>query len=115
MAMKFDLERADWQEKTLLILGSTYPNHSTKYVEVACTGAIDEQTGRMIRLHPVPLRYMQPDQRFHNFQRIRALIKPNFQDGRIESMRVEPDSIVLLDLIPAKNVAARRHYIEQSP
>jgi hypothetical protein len=51
MAMKSEFsEHADWQEKTLLILGTTYPNHSMKYVEVACTGAIDETTGKMIRI-----------------------------------------------------------------
>lgn len=115
MAMKSDFEHADWQQKTLLILGSTYPNHSMKYQEVACTGAIDEETGAMVRIHPMPRRYLEAANRFQAFQRVRALIKPNYQDGRVESMRIEPDSIVPLDVIPPKNHAARRHYIERSP
>jgi hypothetical protein len=116
MAMKSDsFEHADWEEKSLRILGTTYPNHSMKYVEVACTGAIDEATGAMIRIHPMPRRYLADDKRFQNFQRIRARVRPNFSDGRPESMRIDPDSIVPLDVIPAKNHAARRRFVEESP
>jgi hypothetical protein len=115
MAMKADYEHADWQEKTLLILGSTYPNPSTKYVEVACTGAVDEETGHLVRIHPMPRRYLEPEHRFQNFQRVRARIKPDFSDGRPESMRIDPTSIAPLDVIPAKEHEKRRRYVERSP
>ena len=115
MAMKSEFEHADWQERTLLILGSTYPNHSKKYVEVACTGAIDESTGRMIRIHPMPRRQLEPENRFQDFQRVRARIKRNFEDGRVDSMRIDPPSITPLEVIPPASHEARRNYIERCP
>jgi hypothetical protein len=62
----------------------------------------------------MPRRYLADDKRFQDFQRIRARIKPNFTDGRPESMRIDPDSIKPLDVIPSRNHAARRHFVERS-
>ena len=40
----------------LLIIGKTYPNHSVKYRETACTGAMRYDTFEMLRNYPIPYR-----------------------------------------------------------
>lgn len=104
-----------WETKRLLILGTTYPAYSTKYTELVCTGAIEEDTKRMVRVHPVPKRYLDEDQAFKNFQRVEARVQPNRDDGRPESVRIDFRSLKPLDELSAKDHEARRSYIEQSP
>lgn len=103
-----------WRIIEILILGTTYPAYSTKYKELVCTGAIDED-GRMIRIHPVPKRYLDDDQAFKNFQRIRVRIQPNRDDPRPDTMRVDFESIEPLEEISAKDHEARRGFVERSP
>ena len=50
-----------WVHKKLLILGMTYPAYSQKYTENVCTGGVDAETGRLVRIHPVPRRYLAVD------------------------------------------------------
>jgi hypothetical protein len=102
-----------WQEKRILILGSTYPSISAKYYETVCTGGIEEETGRMVRLHPVPMRYLDSSQRFKKFQWIRVRMTKNDADPRPESYRIEPRSIRLEDVVQDHN--DRRRYLESSP
>jgi hypothetical protein len=102
-----------WQTKRILILGTTYPSHSKKYSEIVCTGGIEEDTRRMIRLHPVPMRYLEAKQRFKKFQWIDAKVQKHDSDPRPESFRIAPDSIVLGDIITDHVV--RRSYLESSP
>lgn len=106
---------AAWTRKRILVLGMTYPSYSHKYVENACTGGIEEDTGRMVRIHPVPLRYLEPGQRFKKFQWIRANVAPHPSDPRPESLRVEPTSIEIEDEIPAKKAEQRRRLVTNSP
>jgi hypothetical protein len=102
-----------WQEKRILILGTTYPSHSKKYTELVCTGGIEEETCRMMRLHPVPMRYMETGHRFHKFQWIQARVQKHETDPRPESYRIDPHSIVLGDIV--HNHEVRRSYLENSP
>ncbi len=104
-----------WHEKRILILGITYPAYSSKYDEVACTGGIVEDTLEMVRLHPVPHRYLEPGSRFKAFQWIRATVGEHSSDPRPESLRVKPDSIVTEERIPSKQPDERLHYIQGSP
>ncbi|UQA62836.1 hypothetical protein [Polyangium aurulentum] len=104
-----------WTRKRILILGMTYPSYSKKYVENTCTGGLEEGTGRMVRIHPVPRRYLDEAHQFQKFQWITAKVMPHGNDPRPESLRVEPDSIELGEVIPAKNVDERRRLIESSP
>lgn len=104
-----------WEQKRILVLGTTYPNYSAKYVETVCTGGIEEDTYRMVRIHPLPVRYLDDDKRFKNFQFIRGRFCPNEDDGRPESLRIEPDTIEALEEIPSKDHETRRQYIERSP
>lgn len=102
-----------WQKKKILILGTTYPSHSKKYTEIVCTGGIEEDTCRMVRLHPVPMRYMEPASRFKKFQWIEAKIRRHDSDPRPESYRVDPKSIEVGAVVHDHSV--RRSYLENSP
>ena len=104
-----------WQEKRILILGTTYPAYSTKYTEIACTGGILEETMGMVRLHPVPHRYLEPGSRFKSFQWIRAQVTQHTSDPRPESLRIKPGSIQTEEVIPSTKPEERLRYIENSP
>jgi len=102
-----------WQNKKILVLGTTYPSHSKSYNEIVCTGGIEGDTCRMVRLHPVPMRYMDADQRFKKFQWIEAKVQKHDNDPRPESYRIDPNSIELGEVVD--NHEIRRSYLENSP
>jgi hypothetical protein len=104
-----------WQTRRILILGTTYPSHSTKYVETVCTGGVFEDTKEMCRLYPIPRRYLEPGQRFHKFQFISARVTPDTKDPRPESYRIDVDSIQPQEQIDSKKHGVRRDFLEQSP
>jgi len=104
-----------WAERRILILGMTYPSYSRKYVENVCTGGLDGETLRMVRLHPIPHRYMKDGSRFHSFQWISARVMPHQGDPRPESLRVEPDSIRVGEQIPAAQMQERVCLLRKSP
>lgn len=49
--------------KRILILYKTYPSPSAKHVETSCVAGMDD-SGRLIRLFPVPFRLITDDQQF---------------------------------------------------
>jgi hypothetical protein len=98
-----------------LILGQTYPNYSRKYGEIACTGGIREDTGEMVRLHPIPERYLQPGSRFHAFQWVDFRIRKDQSDPRPESFRVDASAIEPRELIPASQPEVRRSFLDACP
>ena len=102
-----------WEERRILILGTTYPSHSGKYTETVCTGGIEEQTRAMVRLRPVPMRYLESNQRFTKFQWIRVRTTKDESDPRPESLRVDPRSIRLEEIV--KDHSERRNILESSP
>jgi hypothetical protein len=67
----------------------------------------------MVRLRPVPIRYLQTDQRFKKFQWIRVLVSKDTSDPRPESLRIDPKSIVLEEVV--KDHEHRRRILENSP
>lgn len=112
---KEKLSMEKWHVKRILILGTTYPSYSRKYTELACTGGIFEETLGMVRLHPVPHRYLDATSRFKAFQWIRVTITKHISDPRPESYRIKSESIVLEDCIPPTKPEERLRYIEKSP
>lgn len=104
-----------WQDRRILILGTTYPNHSKTYVETVCTGGVFEETLEMCRLYPIPRRYLEPGQRFSKFQFIKAKVTPDTSDPRPESYKIQADSIEPMETIPSKNSDLRRSFLENSP
>lgn len=103
------------QVRRILILGTTYPNHSKTYVETVCTGGIFEDTKEMCRLYPIPRRYLEPEHRFKKFQIIRARVWPDPSDPRPESYKTDAESIEPMEVIPSSKSELRRAFLEQSP
>lgn len=81
-----------WTRKRLLIWGKTYPEFSKTYYETVCTGAIDGETGRLVRIYPITLRHNK--EQFAKYQWIEALVERNPKDYRPESFRIDQESIV---------------------
>lgn len=105
----------EWIEKKILILGTTYPSYSKKYVENVCTGGLEAHTNRMVRIHPVPLRYLEKEHKFKKFQWVTLRAAQHPSDPRPESLRIDPNSIQLGSTIPASRTDERRIPIESSP
>lgn len=80
-----------WEQKRLLVWGTTYPEFSKKYYETVCSGAIDRDSGRLRRIYPITLRYMKEP--FHAFDWIEAKVERNMSDFRPESYRIDQGSI----------------------
>jgi hypothetical protein len=106
-----DIEK--WTTHKILIIGSTYPALSQKYTELSCTGGMLEDGLKLARLHPIPRRYLDENQRFHAFQWIEAKIMKDPSDPRPESYKIDFKTIKLGDIVG--NHEDRRRYIEKSP
>lgn len=94
---KSDMTRSLFEEHRLLILGSTYPNYSTRHIEQVCTGGIDLDDYCLKRLHPLPRRYLEAGNRFERFDVIGVRARPHPVDTRPGSLHVEPTSIQKID------------------
>jgi hypothetical protein len=90
-----------WIEKKALIIGRAYPEPSKKHIETVCTGAITDE-GELLRLYPIPLRYLQEDQKYKLWTYARFLIQKSRDDKRKESFRVKEDSIKVLSQVKSK-------------
>lgn len=80
-------------EKVLVVVKAT-PNPSDKYRETVCTAGVTE-SGKWIRLYPLPFRYMDYSSRFSKYQWVNFKIKkrPIEKDFRIDSYEPEVDDI----------------------
>lgn len=97
-----------WQRRKILIWGKTRPEISQKYREIVCTGGLFEDTKRLVRLYPIPLRYLNDEQFFRKYQWIEADVRRAEDDRRPESYRIRADNIALFDTIEAKRTWAER-------
>lgn len=84
-----------WIKKRVLITVRTYPMPSKQQIEVSCTAGIDED-GKWIRIFPVPYRFLNFDSRFTKYQYIEANVTKSFSDPRLESYKVNPETIKLI-------------------
>lgn len=106
----------EWQRKRILILGMTYPSYSSKYVENVCTGGLLADSSEMVRIHPIPRRYLDPAHQFKSFQWIQADVAKHANDPRPESLRIKPDTIELCEHLDSrKHHQERRRLLEESP
>ncbi|MFN7936984.1 MAG: hypothetical protein U0R19_26920 [Bryobacteraceae bacterium] len=87
--------QGQWVEKRALIIGRAYPEPSKKHIETVCTGAITE-SGELIRLYPVSLRYLDENQQYKLWTWVSFEAKKSEEDKRKESYRVREDSIRVL-------------------
>jgi hypothetical protein len=104
-----------WQRRQILIWGKTRPELSTKYKEIVCTGGVFKDMRRLVRLYPIPLRYLDDEKIFKKYQWIEAFVTKSTRDPRPESYKIRFDEIEVLDYIPAKagNWDARAQWIMQ--
>lgn len=87
----------------VLILCKTYPSPSGRHVETSCVAGMEE-TGRLIRLFPVPFRLVSDEQQFKKWQWITVRVEKAKNDHRPESHKVFVDTIVCEgDPLPTKN------------
>lgn len=96
-----------WTQTKLLIWGKTYPEFSTKHYETVCTGAIDGDTGKLVRIYPITLRYMKEP--FKTYDWVEARIEKNSSDPRPESYKIDQDSIRRVDHLDTKKGWAKRN------
>src|SRR5688572_19229790 len=97
-----------WLRKKLLIWGTTYPEFSSKYYETVCTGAVDAETGKFVRIYPITLRH-RGDERFRHYQWIEAEVERRLDaDFRPESFRINQDTIQLGERLDTQDGWAER-------
>lgn len=102
-------------KERILILCKTYPSPSSKYSETSCVAGITE-SGKLIRLYPVPFRLVNDEQQFRKWQWVSARVQRASDDRRTESHRVYVDTIELGDVISTeKEWSLRRPWIERMP
>lgn len=85
--------------RRILIVTKTYPSISQKYRETVCTAGVllddlDRPLG-WVRLYPIPYRLLENDRKFKRWSIIQASIERNTKDSRLESYRIDIDSIVV--------------------
>lgn len=91
--------RENWQRERILIWGKTRPEISQKYAELVCTGGLLERTKKLIRLYPVPLRYLDDQRIFRKYQWIEANICKSPKDTRPESYKIDFNDIEIKEKI----------------
>lgn len=92
-----------WTRKKLLIVAKTYPQFSKTHLETVCTAAIEADSGRLVRVYPLSLRYMDQDKQPKEFDWVEVDVEKNPKDPRPESYRIRQDTIRILDRIPTDN------------
>jgi hypothetical protein len=91
------------ERKRILIWGKTRPELSRSYRETVCTGGILADTRRLIRLYPIPLRFLTDESVFSKYQWIEADIAKSTKDYRPESYRIRIDSVVVGEKVPTED------------
>jgi len=76
-------------------------------VETVCCAGIDLENQQWIRLYPIPYRDLDESQKFKKYNIIKVKCHKS-NDARIESYRVDSDSIEILDHIDTKNKWCKR-------
>jgi hypothetical protein len=104
--------RLSFTPEEILVTVKAYPSPSARYVESSCTAGLTRDR-EWLRLHPLPFRMLEDDQRFGKYQWIRARIKKS-EDPRPESHKIDCDSIQVLDesLPSGQGWAQRRKFLE---
>ena len=97
------------KKSNILIVVKTYPEISSKYTETVCTAGINADTKKLVRLYPIRFRYLEGSQQFKKYQWVRANIRKAPADSRPESYNIDPESIELMNIIPAGKTWEERY------
>lgn len=103
-------------ERRVLILCKTYPSPSAKYAETSCVAGMDE-SGKLIRLYPVPFRLIGDDKQFRKWQWVTARLEKSRNDRRPESHKLYVDTIGCdgAELPTDNQWLARRPWLDKLP
>ncbi|MDX2271030.1 MAG: hypothetical protein NW237_03645 [Cyanobacteriota bacterium] len=100
------------ERKRILIATKTYPSISRKYKETVCTAGVlldnNDQPIEWIRIYPIRFRDLSIDQQYPRWSIIEADIERNDKDYRVESYRIDDQSIRVIRKIDTKNSWAER-------
>lgn len=91
------------ETKIVLITVKAYPNPSKKYGETVCCAGIDLQTNSWIRLYPVTYRDLEYSKRFKKYDIIKVKCAKAPNDRRVESYKIDVDSLIIVNHIDTKN------------
>ena len=100
--------------KRVLITVKTYPNPSMKYGETVCCAGIDIATSQWIRIYPIPYRDLDESQKFKKYTIIEVRCWKSESDHRLESYKVDSDSIRVIDWLDTKSGWKKRKEIVSS-
>lgn len=95
------------ETKTILIIVKAYPNPSNKYGETVCCAGIDIDTLKWIRLYPVTYRDLDESKKFKKYNVIKVKCE-RANESRIESYKIDCDSIQIIDHYDTKEKWSRR-------
>lgn len=90
------------ETKQVLITVKAYPNPSKKYGETVCCAGIDLETGHWIRLYPVPYRDLDAYRKFAKYSIIKVRCRKATDDTRIESYKIDSESIEIVRRLDTK-------------
>jgi len=94
--------------KRVLITVKAYPNPSKTYGETVCCAGIDVDTLEWIRLYPIPFRDLDSARKFKKYTIINVRCWKAPDDHRVESYKVDADTIKKLDFLDTKQKWAKR-------
>lgn len=92
----------EWNTKRVLITVRTYPVPAQKNIEVSCTAGVTGD-GRWIWLFPVPYRFLDYDKMFAKYRWIDVSVTKATQDPRLESYKLNVDTIKVGEELPTSN------------
>ncbi|MFH1613522.1 MAG: hypothetical protein ABIG61_00350 [Planctomycetota bacterium] len=97
--------------KKVLVTVKAPPHPSKKYQEINCCAGIDIDTGRWIRLYPIPFRLLDDDKKFPKYSIITVKCEKPKRDRRVESYRVNEESISIEKWLDTNDNWAARNKI----
>ncbi len=100
--MDADSSSLIWTRKRVLIIGRASPEPSKKHIETVCTGGITE-SGELLRLYPISLRYLEQEQRYKQWSWAEFDIQKSPSDRRKESYIVQQDTISVLRQVESES------------
>ena len=97
--------------KNILIIVKAPPNPSKKYQETNCCAGIDLDSGQLVRLYPIPFRLLDNSKQFPKYSIIKVSCQKPLRDKRIESYKIDQDSIQIITTLDTKNNWDKRKQI----
>src|SRR4030042_5901770 len=101
----------DYKTRKILITVKAYPNPSKKYIETVCVAGIDLEKYEWLRLYPIRFRDLEEDKKFKKYNIIEINVSKPSNDNRLESYKVDSDSIRIIDYLKTNDKWDKRKSI----